>query len=116
MLTKPAMGSVPFGRPRTPVAVGSMATQFSAMNSRQAKIARSWMLAPDPVGTSCGTLGLIKLGGRGTWADADGTAGRTQSACETVNKSEYAIGDRLAIVPPLRSLVCALNAPGRRKI
>jgi len=25
-----------------------MATQFSAMNSRQAKIARSWMLAPDP--------------------------------------------------------------------
>jgi hypothetical protein len=41
-----------------------MATQFSAMNSRQAKIARSWMLALGPVGTSCGTSALMKLKGR----------------------------------------------------
>src|SRR5690349_13942098 len=100
MLTKPAMGSVPFGRPRTPVAVGSMATQFSAMNSRQAKIARSWMLAPDPVGTSCGTLGLIKLGGRGTWADAGCAAGNAHNNCATTNKNECALDDRPLMMPP----------------
>ena len=96
------------GRARMPVVAGSMATQFSAMNSRQAKIARSWMLARGPVGTSCGTSALMKLGGRVTWADADWTAGRTHSACETINKSEYALGGPLC--PPLRPRACALNA------
>src|SRR5215831_17417818 len=111
MLTNPPLTPrLTLGRARIAVVAGSMATQFSAMNSRQAKIARSWMLALGPVGTSCGTLGLIKLGGRGTWADAGGTAGRTHSACETVNKSEYAIDDRPAIVPPLRLRACAQSS------
>jgi hypothetical protein len=74
-----------------PVVAGSVATQFSAMNSRQAKIARSWMLALRPFGTSCGTSALMKLGGRVTWADAGCTAGRAHSACETINKTEYGV-------------------------
>jgi hypothetical protein len=46
-----------------PDTAGSLAVQLSAMNSCQAKIARSWMLAADPAGTSCGTLGLMKFVG-----------------------------------------------------
>src|SRR5258707_15802238 len=99
MLTK---STLTLGRPRTGGAVvaGSMATQFSAMNSRQAKIARSWMLALGPDGTSCGTTGLMKLGGRGIWADAGCSAGRTHRACKMINKNEYGRGDHRAIVPP----------------
>jgi hypothetical protein len=51
------------GSPRLPDTAGSLAVQLSAMNSCQAKIARSWMLAADPAGTSCGTLGLMKFVG-----------------------------------------------------
>src|SRR5437870_13582692 len=102
MLRNPALTpTLTLGRPRMPVVAGSMATQFSAMNSRQAKIATSWMLALGPVGTSCGTSALMKLGGRVTWADAGCTAGKTHSACETINnRSENALGDRPAIMPP----------------
>jgi hypothetical protein len=44
---------------------------------RQAKTARSWMLALGPVDTSCGTSALMKLGGSVTWADAGCAADRT---------------------------------------
>src|ERR1700730_11799037 len=88
------------GRPRVPVVAGSMATQLSAMNSRQAKIVRSWILALFPDGTSCGTSALMKLGGRGTWADAGCTAGRTHHACAKINKSEYGLDNCPAIGPP----------------
>jgi hypothetical protein len=60
---------------------------------RQAKTARSWMLALGPVGTSGGSV---------TWADAGCAAGRTHSACETTNESECALGDRPGIVPFFR--------------
>src|SRR5882757_4848027 len=96
------------GRPRIPVVTGSMATQLSAMNSRQAKIARSWVLALGPEGTSCGMSALMKLGGRGTWAHAGCMADSAHSAWKRIKRRGYAIADRLAMASPF-----AVRSPAR---
>src|SRR4051794_1602386 len=96
MPRNPEGPTVVSARPRTLVVPGFIATQFSAMNSCQAKTASCATVAADPAGTSCGTLGLMKFGGR-VWADAGWTPGRTQRACDRTSATARELRDPLPI-------------------
>src|SRR4051812_5866540 len=98
MLAKSAVTS---GLPRTPEVAGSMAGQFSAMNSFQAKTARVGMSVLGPPATSCGTSGLMRLGGRTVWAETDCTVANI--AGNKTDRRRQAIADSLSIVTPVAS-------------
>src|ERR1700757_4544757 len=63
------------------------------------------MLAADPVGTSCGTCGLIKSAGRGTWADADCMG--ISAHRKRMNRRNCSFTDRTVMAPRLRHRLCA---------